>query len=221
MLSGVNLVTVAQGHTPAGEVVLRQRGDVIELIVNGVFAMDSSEVGSEQALADVLGPNPGRVLVGGLGLGFTTARLLALGACEVRVAELAEPLIEWARSGITEQLGQVAHDPRVELIHGDIADVLRDEVEGWDAIVLDVDNGPSFLIHQHNERLYDQPLLDAALALLRPGGQLVIWCETASPALEIGLQRVASGKASVELILVPVTRDGHDFDYALYRLVRW
>lgn len=220
MLTGVDPVTIARESTPEGEVVLRKRGSIVELVVNGVFAMDSSEVRSEEALADVLGAHPGRVMVGGLGLGFTAARLLQLGAREIQIVELAAPLIEWAQAGVTEQLQRVAADPRVHLIHGDIADILRRERPGWDAIVLDVDNGPSFLIHQHNELLYGQTLLATALALLNPGGQLVIWCETASPDLEVSLKRVAAKRASVELIPVSVSRDGHDFDYALYRLIR-
>ena len=90
-----DLITLARAETPTGEIALRRRGDITELIVNGVFAMDSSEVTSEIALADA---SPlGRVLVGGLGLGYTAARLLERGASEVDVVELAAPLIDWAR----------------------------------------------------------------------------------------------------------------------------
>lgn len=208
-------ITLGRADTEHGEVVLRQRGEIIELVVNGVFAMDSVEVASEQALADAAGTPPGRVLVGGLGLGFTTARLLDRGAATVRVVELAEPLVTWARSGLTEQLGRVSADPRVELIVGDIAEELLQQSPGWDAILLDVDNGPSFLIHDHNQRVYSERLLARALALLTPHGTLVIWCETASPELEITLDRLAG---RVELITVPVNRDGRTFDYALYRV---
>ena len=101
---------IARANTPVGEVVLRRREDVDELVVNGVFAMDSAEVTSELALADAAGSPPGRVLVGGLGLGYTAARLLDAGAEFVRVVELADPLITWAREGLTEQLGRVAAD---------------------------------------------------------------------------------------------------------------
>lgn len=208
-------ITLGRADTEHGEVVLRRRGEAIELVVNGIFAMDSVEVASEYALADAAGDPPGRVLVGGLGLGFTTARLLDRGATEVQVVELAAPLVDWARSGITAQLGRISGDPRVELVVGDVAEALIDpQTPRWDAILLDVDNGPSFLIHDHNQRMYSEPLLARALALLNPGGTLVIWCETASPELEVTLKRLAS---PVELIRVPVSRDGHEFDYALYR----
>lgn len=205
---------IARADTPFGEIALRDRDGVAELVINGVFAMDSAEVTSELALADAAGTPPGRVLVGGLGLGYTAARLLDAGADAVQVVELAEPLLAWARAGLTEQLGRVAADPRVELLHADIADAIRDGEPGWDAILLDVDNGPSFLIHDHNERVYTAGFLSRCLHLLNPSGHLVIWCETASPALSARLAEVADG---VELISVPVSREGRDFSYALYR----
>ena len=190
--------------------MLRRRDDVDELVVNGVFAMDSAEVTSELALADAAGTPPGRVLVGGLGLGYTAARLLEGGAERVRVVELAEPLLEWARQGVTEQLAKVASDPRTELVAGDITA----HVAGiWDAILLDVDNGPSFLIHDHNRRVYSAAFLRTCLGALAPGGRLVVWCESASPALAATLADLAT---RVEAIIVPATRGRHIFDYVLY-----
>lgn len=201
---------LARAETPAGEIVLRRRDEVVELVVNGVFAMDSAEVSSELALADAAGSHPGRVLVGGLGLGYTTVRLLDAGAELVRVVELAEPLLGWAREGLTAQLARVASDPRTELVAGDIAE----QVDGtWDAILLDVDNGPSFLIHDHNQRVYAGDFLRTCVRALAPGGCLVVWCESASPDLASTLERIAG---TVELISVPVTRQGRSFDYALY-----
>jgi len=207
-------VFIARADTPHGEIALRQRAGVTELVVNGVFAMDSAEVTSELALADAAGRPPGRVLVGGLGLGYTAARLLDAGAELVRIVESAEPLVAWARAGLTEQLGRVASDPRADLLVADIADAIRDAEPGWDAILLDVDNGPSFLIHDHNARVYSSGLLTRCLSLLNPTGCLVVWCEAASPDLETTLRRLAR---EVELITVGVTREGRSFDYALYR----
>ncbi|HOC13836.1 MAG TPA: hypothetical protein PLL50_11905 [Propionicimonas sp.] len=201
-----------RAETPFGEIALRRRNGVTELVVNGVFAMDSVEVTSELALADAAGRPPGRVLVGGLGLGYTTARLLDAGADLVRVVELAAPLVEWARAGATRQLGRVAADPRVELVVGDVADEIAGAEPGWDSILLDVDNGPSFLIHDHNQRVYSAAFLNHCLHLLRPGGRLVIWCEAESPELATTLRRMAE----VQLVTVPVNREGRSFDYALY-----
>lgn len=191
------------------DVVLRVREGVTELIVNGVFAMDSAEVSSELALADACLPAD-RVLVGGLGLGYTAARLLGRGVEQVRVVELSAALVEAARAGATEQLGRLAADPRIELVVGDIADAIT---PGWDAIALDVDNGPSFLIHDHNAALYGAGFLTRCLAALNPSGRLLVWCESPSPGLELELRRLAS---HVEVVIVPVFRGQRSFDYAIY-----
>lgn len=211
-----DVVELARAATPAGEVALRLRGDVVELIVNGVFAMDSAEVTSELALADAAGDPPGRVLVGGLGLGYTAARLLERGAALVDVVELAAPLLDWAAQAITPQLGRLAADPRIRLRQGDIVTVMQAAEEAWDAILLDVDNGPTFLIHRHNERVYAEAFLGRCLGMLTDDGVLVIWCETASPELRARLETMAP----VEVIEVPVSREGRRLDYVLYRARR-
>lgn len=206
-------VTVLRADTPHGEIALRHRGDVDELIVNGVFAMDSVETASEIELADAAGAAR-RVLVAGLGLGYTTARLLDRGVEAVDVVELAEPLVEWARAGATPQLGALASDARVRLHHGDIADWIAVHAGPWDAVLLDVDNGPSFLIHDHNARVYRAELLAAFLDRLSPGGALIVWCEQRSPALHAALRGL---DAAASELLVPIEREGRSFDYALYR----
>ncbi|MFN8120334.1 MAG: hypothetical protein U0R67_12295 [Micropruina glycogenica] len=205
---------LARADTPHGEIALRRRGEVVELIVNGVFAMDSAEVTSELALADAAGDQPGVVVVGGLGLGFTAARLLANGARFVHVVELARPLIDWALAGVTEQLERVAHDPRVRLHHADIAEWLPRRDDSFDAILLDVDNGPGFLIHDHNARVYAADWLAGAVARLAPDGLLVIWSEGAAPQLALALAEL--GELTERL--VTVEREGRRFDYALYLL---
>ncbi|MEA4943554.1 MAG: hypothetical protein VB080_03860 [Propionicimonas sp.] len=209
--------TLARADTADGEIVLRRRDGVVELIVNGVFAMDTTEVASELALADAVGSPPGRVLVGGLGLGYTAARLLDNGAEWVDVVERARPLIDWAGAGVTGQLGRLASDPRIRLHAADVVDFVTAADGRWDAIVLDVDNGPSFLIHADNAEVYAEDFLASCHTRLYPGGHLLVWCETASPDLEIALNRVFAG---VELIEVPVTREGRSFDYAIYRARR-
>lgn len=209
----MDAVTIARAETDDGEVVLRCRDGVVELIVNGVFAMDSADTSSEFTLADAAGIPPGRVLVGGLGLGYTATRLLANGATGVDVVERAGPLLEWARQGLTEQLGRLASDPRLRLHHADIMGFVTATRQRWHAILLDVDNGPSFLIHDDNAEVYSQGFLAACLTRLHPGGRLLVWCETASPDLEARLRRISQ---TVRLIDVPVTREGRSFSYALY-----
>ena len=208
------LVTLARADSALGEIALRRRGEVVELVVNGVFAMDSVETCSELALADAAGIPPGRVLVGGLGLGFTAARLLDNGAARVDVVELAAPLVEWARNGVTDRLGRVASDPRVTLHDGDIADWIGADQGPRDAVLLDVDNGPGFLLHDRNRRLYRADHLAAVRAMLAPGGVLVVWCEAPSPGLLATLRTL---DPDAEELLIPVEREGRSFDYALYR----
>ncbi|HBX82496.1 MAG TPA: hypothetical protein DEG88_15625 [Propionibacteriaceae bacterium] len=203
---------LARAQTPQGEVALRRRGDVVELIVNGVFAMDSAEVTSELVLADLVPATARRVLVGGLGLGFTADRLLARPELQLDVVELAGPLIEWARQGVTAQLGRVASDPRVQLHHADIAAFVEASDDHWDALLLDVDNGPTFLIHDQNAAVYGSDFLRHCLARLAPGGMLAIWCEDASPALAATLATLAD----VQTHEIPVTREGRDFTYVVY-----
>lgn len=205
------------------EVALRRRttpGRVIhELIVNGAFAMDSSDVSSEIALADAAA-DARTALVGGLGLGYTGARLLEHGVRVLDVVELEPALIEWAKQGLTRTLEYVGSNPRVRLHHGDLGDVLagRGGPEGpWDAILFDVDNGPDFLIHQANAALYQPDVLAAALDRLNPGGVLAIWCQQTTPSLREALESL---EARVKEMIIPVRRDGRDLAYAIYVATR-
>ena len=204
---------VIRAETDHGSVMIRRRDDVTELIVNGVFAMDSAEVGSEEALADAVGPDRRRVLVGGLGLGYTAARLLARGVAELDVVELAKPLIDWARAGVTDQLGRLATDPRVRLHHADIVDFVSAHPGSWDAICLDVDNGPTFLIHQANERVYRPEILRRFWTRLAPGGVLLVWCEQPTPGLWATLKDLDPDTRET---ILPTFRGERTFNYALY-----
>lgn len=217
--------TIAVATTPRGEIALRERpGDgesvVHELIVAGVFAMDSADTSTETALALrslERVEEPGRVLVGGLGLGFTSWQVLKdRRVSEVHVAEIEEDLVQWARLGLTPTLGVLARHPRVTIHPQNIATVLDGDVPEapgpWDLVLLDVDNGPSFLVHEDNERLYSAPALEAALALVAPGGVLAIWAAQPEPELLAGLTVLAP----TEEILLPVERQGRSLEYALY-----
>jgi spermidine synthase len=219
-----DLRTLARATGPRGEVVLRRRmsgpgTSVDELIVNGAFAMDSAEISTELALARVAGRSGATVLAGGLGLGFTATELLRLGSARVDVVEIEQCLVDWARTGVTPTLGAVAADPRIRLHVADLADVLQagrlGGLTSWDAVLLDVDNGPDFLIHPANARLYADALLAAAAGLLTPGGVLAIWCQGPAPALAEELRRL---NGRVEEQLIEVERDGRQLTYAIYTL---
>lgn len=212
-------VELARAASERGEVAVRRRldpehGEVHELVVNGAFAMDSQEVASELRLAGLVAEHGrlGHVVVGGLGLGYTAAALLDAGVERLDVVEIEGDLVRWARDGVTEQLGRVAADPRCTLHHADVLTWLGTPGDVVDAVLLDVDNGPDFLIHAGNERLYTSPVLSSALARLRPGGLLAVWCQHATPALAETL----AGLGPTHEELVRVERGRHLIDYAIY-----
>jgi len=216
--------TVARHQCARGEVVLRRRLDdggssVDELIINGAFAMDSSESSTERLLAELALPSgrAHRVLVGGLGLGYTVAAISALEVDAIDVAEIEPCLIDWAYQGLTPSLATVASNPRIHLHAADIRRVLDGEIDGlagpWDAIVLDVDNGPDFLIHPRNQALYTKRGLRSAYAQLTPGGTLSIWCQGPTPTLRALLEHTA---ASVNEQIIDVSRGERTFAYAIY-----
>jgi spermidine synthase len=187
--------------------------------------MDSTETSSERELAGFaaasasVGP---RVLVGGLGLGYTAAAVLdepAVGASAVDVVELEPHLVCWARAGLTPVLSRVAGDPRTRLHVADVAAVLRGAAEPagpWDAVLLDVDNGPDFLIHARNADLYGLQSLQAAHDRLTLGGVLAIWCQGPAPGLLETLRLVGPAREH----RYAVQREGRTFSYAIYTLTR-
>lgn len=219
--------TLARAGSGAGEVALRRRGPFLELVVDGRFAMDTTDTSTEAALAETAlsqHPRPARVLVGGLGLGYTLRAVLADPRVhEVDVVELAEPLIAWARQGLVPELTGPVRDPRTRLHPGDVADTLRGRGAArgpWDVVLLDVDNGPGFLLRDANAWLYAEPGLAAAAHRLRVGGLLAIWSSHRSPVLLASLREVARHGDDVAESVLRVRREGRDLDYALYTLAR-
>jgi spermidine synthase len=214
------LRTVARADSAVGDVALRRRGEVLELVVDGVFVMDTVDVSTETDLAALSlarHRRPLRVLVGGLGLGFTTATVLSDERVEhVVTAEIAGPLIDWARAGLLPVSG--LDDPRLTLRNVDVAELLRDPSPAWDLVLLDVDNGPGFLVRPENAELYAGAGLRAAVATLRPGGILAIWSSHRAPALHRALH--ALGEGSVAEVVREVHRDGRELHYVIYLVTR-
>lgn len=211
-------MTVVRADSPVGEVVLRRRGGTLELIVDGVFVMDTVDVSTEHELAEVAldtHPHPGRVLVGGLGLGFTVAAVLADHRVEQAVvAEIATPLLGWAAERLLPARG--LDDPRLSMRAADIATVLRETPGEWDVVLLDVDNGPDFLVRADNAGLYAGAGLRSAVAALRHGGRLAIWSSHRAPRLAAALTALRRG--SVTEMVREVQRDGRALEYAIYLL---
>jgi spermidine synthase len=183
---------MARAESERGEVVLRRRAsatgaDVIELRVNGVFVMDTLETTSEIELAAQaleLVDQPGAVLVGGLGLGFTLQRVLADPRVErAVVVEIEEALIEWMRDGTVPHGPALLADDRASVVNADIAMAIAEARSTYDLVLLDVDNGPGYLVHADNEAVYEQPFLRRCREVLSPGGVLVVWSANAAPDL--------------------------------------
>lgn len=165
-----------------GELVLYQRGGGFSIRVNGHELMSSHAHGSEEALATLActglgGGGAPRVLVAGLGMGYTLrAALDALPAkATVVVAEVHAAVVEWCRGPLALLAGRPLEDPRVEVELADAVDVVRLACERFDAVLLDIDNGPEALTLVTNSRLYSQRGLASLARCLRPRGVLAVW----------------------------------------------
>lgn len=177
------LIDTSEIPDNGGELRLYQRGEEHSIaIVGGGELMNSRVFGSEEALAElgctaVAGRAQARVLVGGLGMGYTLAAALRHLApdAELVVAELVPAVVRWNREFIGGYAGHPLADPRVTVREGDIARILKRERESFDAILLDVDNGPEGLTHRANDWLYSDAGLEAAYDTLRRGGVLAVW----------------------------------------------
>jgi spermidine synthase len=173
---------LASARAPDGtELSLWQRGDELVVRAGGVDLMSTRSHGSEDFLATIgcerIASNPGRatVLIGGLGLGSTLrASLAALPSrARVIVAELVPEVVGWVRG--PARGAAILDDPRVTVEPRDCAAILRESVARFDAIMLDVDNGPSALTQAANRSLYSHGGLVAAARALRPGGRFAVW----------------------------------------------
>ena len=187
--------TLGRAQAPDGaKLVLCRRGDEFVIRVGGRDLMSSRMHGSEEELARraCAGLGAGaRVLVGGLGLGYTLrAALDALPAgASVTVCELVPAVVEWNRGPLAPLAGQPLEDPRVTVEVVDVGAVIRRPGKRWDAILLDVDNGPVALTRRANHVLYGATGLSVAKAALRLGGVLAIWSASPDDAFVARLHR--------------------------------
>ncbi len=176
-------VHIDTADIPGGEGTLRlkRRGTEFSIMLGDNELMNSRLSGSEQALATLacerLQGRPPRLLIGGLGMGFTLrAALDKLGPqADVVVAELVPAVVAWARGPMAEVFKGSLDDPRVTIREADVGALIKAGRGGWDAILLDVDNGPDGLTRESNDRLYSAGGLRSAFAALRPGGLLAVW----------------------------------------------
>jgi len=213
---------VARAESERGELVLRERRDagaptILELRANGLFVMDNAEFTSERALATAalgLVDEPRDVLVGGMGLGFTMHEVLADPRVErCTVVEIEEALVGWMRDGTIAHGQTMRADERANPVVADVTVALAEgSAATYDLVLLDVDNGPNFLVHESNARIYESAFLDEARRILRPGGALAIWSMDEAPDLQ---QRLAEVFDDATALPQPVRLQDRDEHYWL------
>ncbi len=187
---------VGRDRTPDGkEILLYERDGMYTIRVDGLELMSSRAHGSEEALArlalaEVDAARP-RVLVGGLGMGYTLRAVLDSlpTAGRVTVVELLPAVVRWNRDHLGHLAGWPLEDPRVTLIEDDVARVMADADQSFDAILLDVDNGPAALTDRRNQALYSRRGLEKARRALRRRGVLAVWSASPESAFERALAR--------------------------------
>jgi spermidine synthase len=182
------LLDTAEVPGGGGELRLKQRGAEFAIMLGSEELMNSRLSGSEQSLATIACERirerrAPRILIGGLGMGFTLrAALAALGAdARIVVAELVPAVVQWARGPMAEVFGDSLSDPRVSIRETDVGALIGAGAQAFDAILLDVDNGPEGLTRKTNDALYDLKGLGAARAALLPGGVLAVWSSGLNP----------------------------------------
>ncbi|HVT43827.1 MAG TPA: spermidine synthase [Thermoanaerobaculia bacterium] len=189
-----------------GEMRLYRRGEEYSIRIGRHELMNSRAYGSEDALARLAcerlrGRKHARLLIGGLGMGLTlagAARETARDA-EIVVAELVPAVVAWSRGQLAHLNGGACDDARVRIREEDVVRIIRERREAWDAILLDVDNGPAGLSAKANERLYSLAGLRAAHAGLRSGGILALWSAGSDPAFQ---RRLSQAGFDAEQVVV-------------------
>ncbi len=203
-----------------GELTLVRRGDEFAIRVDGAELMASRAHASEEQMATLVGKHlakvqNARVLIGGLGLGYTLRA--TLNACSastsVVVAELVPAVVTWMRGPLAHLASHPLDDPRTVVKQADAADVLRDSPGSFDAILIDIDNGPTTLARPANARLYSEKGLAQTRAALKSGGMVVVW--SAGPDVRFASAMQRAGFA-VEQVSAPAHGKGRGRRHTLF-----
>jgi spermidine synthase len=213
---------LAETTTPdGGRLALYEHDGTYCIRLNGQDLMHSSVTASEVRLgelaAETLAGRPDPVcLLGGLGLGFTLKSLLAAAGstAKVQVAELIPQIVEWNRTFLAHLNGTLLNDPRVEVLLQDVWTVLTSAPpERYDALMLDVDNGPTAMVQRQNARLYSLKGLQQMASVLRPDGHALFWSAGADPAFAHRLTRAGF---KVEVVPAPLYPGAKRYAVSIY-----
>ncbi|MFD7445375.1 spermidine synthase [Streptomyces sp. NPDC059909] len=215
--------TLDRREGPYGEVVLRERGGpdgrvVHEIIANGCFLMDTSDGRSERLLVEAAlrvlagrpdpptgpAPQPPALLIGGLGAGFSLAHAAADPAWgRIAVVEREQAIIDWHRRGPLRAISAGAlADPRTVILHTDLVAYVHNTSDTYDALCLDIDNGPDWTVTEDNENLYSPAGLAACARRLRAGGVLAVWSAQPSTDFEESLRNAGFSGVRTEEVRV-------------------
>lgn len=212
---------IGTAHVPGGvEMRLMRRGEEFTIALESNDLMSTRVSASEQALATMTcarlsGHVAPQLLVGGYGMGFTLRAALAVldADASVTVAELVPEIIEWARGPMRELTADCLDDARVVLVNDDVAMLIDAAIGGYDAILLDVDNGPDGLTRRDNDHLYGPHGLLAAMTALRPRGILAVWSAEPDPGFA---ERLRDAGFAVEEVTVGDGADSGGCDHVLW-----
>jgi spermidine synthase len=205
---------IEQRTSAHGDVALRRRGGHYEIIANGCFLMDTSDGRSERllvraALDAVANPQGVRILIGGLGVGFSLAEAAAdERPGEIVVVEREQAVIDWhlGHDAPLRPFAGTGHtDPRTRIVHEDLADHLRAAHSAYDVLCLDVDNGPDWRVTEDNADLYGAEGIAAMASALTEHGVLAVWSAARADAFE---RLLRTHFARVEVLEVPVLGRG-------------
>lgn len=190
MISQSPWTLIEVDRLPGGsELTLYERDSAFMIRAGGLELMTSEAVRSEEAFVDygieAAIQTPARVLIGGLGLGFTLAEVCRqLPGADITIAEISPAVARWLKGPARNDNSRWLDEPRVTLRVADVQDVMKRTEQTFDLILLDVDNGPEALVHEGNANLYDRNGLESVAACLAPGGAAVFWSAIEAPWFE-------------------------------------